>query len=902
MPQIRFPFVLAIFLLVVVVPALVDFYTDWLWFGQVGYQTVFWRSISARVVVGALAFVGVFGLLWGSIRVARGAVSSFQFPVVDPDGVRSVTVEMERLRRPIDIGIAVVSFLIALYASANWETCLLWLYAVPFGVADPILARDAGFYIFELPFLQFLQGLLQLTLLLATASVVALHLIGGNLGRGPGRQLIAGPDARLHLGILGALLLLTLAVGAWLRIPELLTTSSGILHGASYVDVNARMPALRLLILAAGVGALLALYQTRTERLRPAVIAVLLYFGVSVGGNVYSAIVQRFVVSPNQQVRETPYIIHNIEATRAAFALDEVIESPLSGEARLTPADLANNATTLDNVPLWNDRPLLDTFGQIQEIRTYYDFVSVDNDRYIIDGEYRQIMLSARELNSASLPERTWINERLTFTHGYGLTLGPVNQVTPEGLPVLFIKDLPPESAVDLSVSRPEIYYGELSNDHVFVNTETEEFNYPKGNDNEFGRYQGDGGVELGGLLNRLLFAIRFRSTDTLFAPNLNPDSRVMMYRRIADRVERIAPFLTYDPDPYLAISDGKLVWIQDAYTTSEHYPYSTSAGGGLNYIRNSIKVTIDAYHGETVFHLLDPDDPVAATVGRAFPGLLQPLDTMPEDLRNRLRYPPGIFALQAEVFTTFHMTNPAVFYNKEDQWEIPVIDEGPEARRMEPYYTIMKLPDESGPEYIQMLPYTPRQKDNLAAWLVARSDGHNYGQLKVFQFPKQTVVFGPRQIAARINQDQAIAPQITLWNQQGSEVIQGTLLVIPIEESLIYIRPLYLRSQGGRIPELKRVIVAYRNKIVMEGTLDEALERLFPDESVPGRELQAGEARPLAELAGAGAAGSAPLAERARGHFRRAIAAQRDGDWTRYGEEIGRLGEVLEQIAAPEE
>ncbi|MCE2392916.1 MAG: UPF0182 family protein, partial [Proteobacteria bacterium] len=353
-----------------------------------------------------------------------------------------------------------------------------------------------------------------------------------------------------------------------------------------------------------------------------------------------------------------------------------------------------------------------------------------------------------------------------------------------------------------------------------------------------------------GGLLNRLLFAIRFRSTDTLFAPNLNPDSRVMMYRRIADRVERIAPFLTYDPDPYLAISDGKLVWIQDAYTTSEHYPYSTSAGGGLNYIRNSIKVTIDAYHGKTVFHLLDPDDPVATTVGRAFPGLLQPLDTMPEDLRKRLRYPPGIFALQAEVFTTFHMTNPAVFYNKEDQWEIPVIDEGPEARRMEPYYTIMKLPGESGPEYIQMLPYTPRQKDNLAAWLVARSDGQNYGQLKVFQFPKQTVVFGPRQIAARINQDQAIAPQITLWNQQGSEVIQGTLLVIPIEESLIYIRPLYLRSQGGRIPELKRVIVAYRNQIVMEGTLDEALERLFPSESVPGLRREAREAVPAADIA----------------------------------------------------
>jgi hypothetical protein len=389
------------------------------------------------------------------------------------------------------------------------------------------------------------------------------------------------------------------------------------------------------------------------------------------------------------------------------------------------------------------------------------------------------------------------------------------------------------------------------------------------------------------------MFAIRFRSTDTLFSPNLTPETRVMLYRRISERVPRIAPFLTYDPDPYLAISGGGLVWIQDAYTTSGSYPYSTPAANDLNYIRNSVKVTINAYDGRTTFHLLDPDDPIAATLDRVFPGLFTPLGEMADDLRTRLRYPPGIFGIQAAMFSTFHMTNPAVFYNREDQWDIPSIDDGLESRRMEPYYTIMKLPGESGAEYIQMLPFTPRQKENLAAWMVARSDGENYGQLAAFQFPKQTVVFGPNQIAARINQDQDIAPQITLWNQQGSEVIQGNLLVIPIEESLIYIRPLYLRAAGGRIPEMKRVMVAYRNQIVMEESLDQALERLFPSD---GRALVAAPEEFRPDL---GTADGTDLAGEAQLHYQRAIRAQREGDWARYGEEFERLGQILERLGS---
>ena len=475
-----------------------------------------------------------------------------------------------------------------------------------------------------------------------------------------------------------------------------------------------------------------------------------------------------------------------------------------------------------------------------------------------------------------------------------------MNEVTPEGLPVLFVKDLPLKSSVDLTVTQPGIYFGELSNDHVFVKTATAEFDYPRGEANVFGSYGGTGGVEIDSFLRRLLFAIRFGSPDTLLSPNLTAQSRVLMYRRIGERVRRIAPFLVYDGSPYLSISQGRLVWIQDAYTTSRNYPYSRPAPGGINYIRNAVKVTVDAYDGNVVFHVLDDKDPVIATLARAFPTLFRPLADMPEDLRTRLRYPQGIFALQAAMFATFHMTNPATFYNGEDQWDIPTLEEGPQARPMSPYYTMMTLPGESGAEYIQMLPYTPRQKDNLAAWMVARSDGEHYGQLMVFQFPKQTVIFGPRQIAARISQDQVIAPQITLWNQQGSEVIQGSLLVIPIEESLLYIRPMYLRAANGRIPELKRVVVAYQNQIVMESTLDAALARLFPAGAAPAA------ASPRAEGAKASLAGQAAglgrpdsLASEAQALYRRALQAQRDGNWAQYGEDIRQLGELLQRMSS---
>jgi uncharacterized membrane protein (UPF0182 family) len=754
-----------------------------------------------------------------------------------------------------------------------------------------------------------LRGALTALFVLSALGSGVVYALAGSLGLAPTGGLVVGRPAGRHLALLAAAFFLVLAFGAWVDIPLMLTSSSGLVHGASYADVAVRFPAARLLIGVSIVGALLAVLAS-AGRTRWLVLAVGLYLAVSFGGEAWASAVQRFVVAPNEQGRETPYMLHNIEATRRAFGLDHVEERELSGDAVLTREDVAANAPTLRNVRLWDHRPLLDTFGQLQEIRPYYDFASVDNDRYVINGEHRQVMLSARELNTQALPNRTWINERLTFTHGYGITLGPVNQVTQEGLPVLFVRDLPPVSSVDLTVTQPAIYYGELSSDYVFVRTRALEFHYPRGEDNVTTTYDGKGGVPIGSWLNRLLFAARFGSQQILFSTDFTEGSRVLFHRRIRERVAAIAPFLWYDDDPYLVVADGRLVWLQDAYTWSTDYPYSTPAPNGVNYVRNAVKVSIDAYDGTTTFYLADPADPIARTYQAMFPSLFRPLAEMPRTLRSHVRYPEQLFSVQTTMYATFHMTNPAVYYNKEDQWEVPTVDgtDG-QAEPMEPYYTIMTLPGEREPEFIQMVPLTPRRKDNLSAWMAARSDGEHYGKLLVFRFPKQKVVFGPRQVIARINQDQVISPQVTLWNQQGSQVIQGTLLVIPIKEALLYVRPLYLRGAGGRIPELKRVIVTYQNTIVMETTLEAALDRLFGSGTTRGMGLAVDVPGPGALPAEPGAAAAAApsptppstaeaLAAEAREHYDRAIAAQRDGNWALYGEEIKKLGAVLSRMA----
>jgi len=904
--SLRFIIIVVLALLFLGGPSLVRFYTDWLWFGEVGYQGVFLTIVRSEASLFTITFV--IAVLWlvFNLRLALGSMREGRPIFTTQQGIEVTLPGRQQLQTIASAIAMVLSGLIGLYASSQWEAWVLWQKAVPFGQQDPILGYDIGFYVFTIPFLQFVRGIAQTLVIMAALGAGAIYALSGMVLTGPSSFLTMTPTVRRHIALLVAIFFLLVAGGAWLGRFELLAHPAGIIYGASYADMHARMPVALVLTVVSVLGALLAVGHGLTRRNWPIPVAVAVYLIVSLGGEAYATLLQRFVVTPNEQARESPFIRNNIDATRRAFALDRVGEQGLTGDAVLTRDDIARNAPTLQNVRLWDHQPLLDTFGQLQEIRTYYDFVSVDNDRYIVNGRQQQVMLSARELNSNSLPNRTWVNERLTFTHGYGLTLGPVNQVTSEGLPVLYVRNLPTETIPELPITEPSLYFGELSNDYVIVRTRTREFHYPRGDENVFTQYAGSGGLALESLGRRIMFALRFGAYQIAFNDDTTGESRILFHRNIAERVQEIAPFLTFDRDPYLVLGDGGLYWMYDAYTTSNRYPYSTPAAG-VNYIRNSVKIVIDAYNGTTTFYAADPKDPVLATYANVFSGMFKPLAEMPATLRSHIRYPEDMFALQASVFATYHMTEPAVFYNREDQWEVPTIDDSGDAQAaMQPYYTIMRLPGEADAEFIQMLPFTPRRRDNLAAWLVARSDAEHYGEVRVFEFPKQKVVFGPRQVVARINQDQMISPQITLWNQQGSQVTWGTLMVIPIEESLIYVRPLYLRGAGGRIPELTRVVVVYQDQIVMEQTLEGALARLFGGSAPPRvpptttTSTSAQPTQPVATAAAAAAATSPPLAglaDEAQAHYQRAIDAQRAGDWAKYGEELRALGQTLDRM-----
>jgi len=836
--------------LLFVVPSAVAFYTDWLWFNELGYEALFLRSLNAQGAAFIITFLVVFLFLQVNLRFARRR--TFDRPRVvlgtGADG-RAIAVEGRRLAglaTPLSFAVAIG---VGLMGAAMWMSWLTFFNGVPFGATDPLFEREVSFYVFRLPVYQAVRHQALLVSVVALIGCALYYVLSGSFVV-EARPGIPWPKFRLiqaarrHLSLLAAVILALLAWGAWLEIPNTLLTPTpaSVAFGASYADVYARIPFLWLTMGTLVLSAILAVWHGFGQHGWTLPLAVGLYFAVSLGGGLYASFLQKFVVTPDEQNKEQPYIVHNIAGTRKAYGLDSVEERELSGDAELTAADIVDSASTIENVRLWDHEVLLQTFGQLQELRPYYDFHQVDNDRYMIEGKPRQVMLSARELQTRTLQNRSWVNERLTFTHGYGITLGPVNQVTTEGLPVLFIRDLPPVSTVDLPIDEPSLYYGELSNSYAVVKTGNQEFHYPRGEDNVNTVYQGTGGVPVGSLWRRLMFAIRFASTDILVSPMLTSESRIMFHRTIAERVERLAPFLMLDFDPYLVVSDGRLFWIQDAYTTTTNYPYSTPRSTTslppLNYIRNSVKIVIDAYNGSVAFYLADPADPLARTLSHIFPTLFRPLSEMPAGLRSHIRYPEQLFRTQSAMYTTYHMTNPLVFYNKEDQWDVPALQSGQQPATstgagatsvpMLPYYTMMKLPGERDTEFIQMLPFTPRAKANLAAWMVARSDGQHYGKLVVFQFPKQKIVYGPRQIVGRIDQDQVISQNVTLWGQQGSRVLWGTLLVIPIKESLIYVRPLYLLSPEGRIPELKRVVVAYQNRIVMAETLRLGLAQIF--------------------------------------------------------------------------
>jgi uncharacterized protein len=883
---------------------------NWLWFSSIGYGAVFATVLTAKAALFAATLLVSAGALWLSGRLALryatpgspSVPASFARPQAPGDVLQLVhqTGPWPSWRLVVAAAALLVGTLVAAGESANWALALSFLRQLPYGRSDPVFGEDIGFYLFSLPAYVALKDWLMLLVVLS--AMIAAVVYGGHgdivLDRRP-RRLSPAPIAHGS-----ALLGLFLALKAWSYALDrflLLNDDNGVVIGAGYADVHIALPMLWLLsgLAAGGAAACLANIGWRTYRVPAGAVAMVL------GGSIlltliFPALFERFYVKPYELQLETPYIARNIALTQEAYNLRQIAVKPFPAEERLNLAALEANRPTIDNIRLWDLQPLMATYAQLQEIRTYYKFLEVDIDRYRLDGTYRQVMLSARELEPRLLPAnaQTWVNLHLIFTHGNGVVMSPVTEKSAEGLPTLYLEDIPPVASGGPAIREPRLYFGQSDAGYVIVRGNTPEFDYPRGKDNAYAVYDGADGIAIGSLARRAFLAWQLEDPNILLSGYITGESRILLHRNIQDRVAMIAPFLRLDHDPYVVVSDGRLFWMQDAYTTSRWFPYAPpSAPGEANYIRNAVKVVIDAYNGTVDFYVSDPADPIIRTYQRIFPGLFKPLAAMPADLRQHIRYPEDLFLVQAELYRAYHMDAPEVFYNREDLWQFPRQRTGIEGSaadlRMAPYYTIMRLPGEARAEFVLMLPMVPSQRENLIAWLAARCDPPDYGKLIVYEFPKEKLVYGPFQIEARIHQNTTISQQIALWNQMGSRVIRGHLVVVPINDSILYVSPLYLRAESGQLPELKRVIAAYGDRVVMEETLGAALAALF-QETAPPAALPS-----LPPAAGV----AAPRAREALAHYDRALERLKAGDWSGFGAELDALRPLLEALSrAPAE
>ncbi|MBA4370530.1 MAG: UPF0182 family protein [Coriobacteriaceae bacterium] len=877
---------------------LATFYTDFLWFEDLGQTGVFWTALFSRLAIWVGAGALAFAVLFVNMRVARRMAPRVVLTEVDgfePAPMQVLRELRARFEPVIDRIVAgagiVLAFAFGASLAAEWQTFRLAMAAGPFGLVDPQFGRDVGFYVFSLPVLRFVSDWVWSLLWAALLLSVLVHLIDGGIR--PWERLAGfSPHVKAHISVLLGLIVASKGFDYWLRIWELNFSPRGQVVGASYTDVNAQLPALRILmVIAVAVGvALLLNIRFQGWRLPVAGLAVWIAASVLIGG-VWPSLVQALRVAPNEVTAEMPYIERNIKATREAFGLESVKTRPFPAATDLTARDVVNNADTLSNVRLWDPSIVGQSYRQLQAIRAYYDFKDVDVDRYRIDGKRRQVLVSAREMdvNLLAPQARTWVNQHLVYTHGYGLVMSPVSEATGTGIPAFVLKDIPPTTTADVRIERPELYFGEGEGNYVLVNTGLDEFDYPVGDKNATVQYKGKAGVSVSSLLRRAAFALRFGSWQFLLSGYITPESRVLFSRRIVERVERLAPWLWLDGDPYPVVADGRIVWVLDGYTWSDRYPYS-EVFRGVSYARNSVKVTVDAYDGTVTFYAWEPDPILTAWRG-VFPGLIRDGDEMPAEVREHLRYPEDLFALQADVYKNYHMLDPQIFYNKEDSWELP--GERAEGEAMAPYYVLMRLPGDTVEDFLMMIPFTPRNRDNMIGWMAARSDPAAYGERVVLQFPKQKTVLGPHQVSAQINQDPAISPQITLWSQAGSKVLFGNMLTIPLEDSVVFVQPMYLQAEKTAIPELTRVIVVYADKVVMEDSLPAALLKVF---GVEEPEAATGGETTVAPGAGGSPKADAALAAKL---YKQAIDAQKRGDWAEYGRLIGELGRVLERMAA---
>lgn len=886
----NFVFIALIIIFMIFFSRITGLYVDWLFFNEVMFMEIFNKILMSQFINGAL-----FGLI-GFLFVFINIMIALRVPMPPVDimffGVARFTTDFKGLTRFLKILGLLFSLLIALFSitwgSNAWNQALMFINGINTHIIDPIFNHDIGFYLFRLPFLKILNTFAGFLIFITLSTVIALYIIRRSVLLRNTRVFIID-YAKKHLSLLGALFIFKLAFGFYLDTFDILYSPQGVVFGAGYADVYGKLIALRILIFITITSAIvfaIAIISGRNVLVLYVVGSILGFYFLGV--IIYPSLLQNLRVTPNELAMERPFIEHHIKFTRFGYDLAGVKVRPFDVSYNLTLKDIQRNQATINNIRLWDETPLYKTFAQLQQIRTYYKFNGIDNDRYIINGKYRQVMLAARELSYGDLPSKSWINEKLVFTHGNGVAMSYVNSITKEGLPEFIIKDIPPVSYTDIKITQPEIYYGEMPDDYVIVKTKIPEFNYPTAEGNRYISYKGKGGIKLDSIFKRVLFSIFFKSAKIVLSTEITNESRIIYNRNVINRIQKIVPFLMLDSDPYIVISkEGKLFWIIDAYTVSEMMPYSKPLKNRINYMRNPAKILVDAYNGSIDIYLTDMKDPVISVYKNIFPSLFKDINSMPSDLKEHIRYPKDFFKVQSSMFGIYHMEDPKTFYNKEDLWEIPVHGE----KKIEPYYLIMKFPDEIREEYVLLLPYTPAKRDNLAAWFAARCDGNNYGKLMVYTFPRDRLVFGPRQIDARIDQDSYISQQLTLWGQRGSQVIRGRLIIIPVENSLLYIQPLYLAAEDkGGLPELRRVIMAYENEVVMEEDLEACLNRLF---SVR-RHISTAEKRPLPIIKDI-----KELSKEAMKVFERAKEFQKQGNWAGYGEELKKLETILKEIAA---
>ncbi len=885
---------------------IIGFISDWYWYSSLDVSSVLVTRIVAKL---GLFLVGGLGF-W--LIVALNVILARRF---SPNGLSGTPVEVTlsafglRVVPTVLTVAGLLAFFVGLSTAASWENVLLYLNQSSFGVADPLFNRDVGFFVFTLPIWQLIRSWLMFTFIVSLISAALVSGIGWH-------GLNIRRSTMVHLGAIGALILTLMAWQYRIIAYQLVYSTRGVVYGAGFADQKAQLPAYNLLAivtLVTAVALMVVVYRRRGWR----TIAGLLIVWIAVAilaGNIFPGFVQRFRVNPNELALERPYIEDNISFTRQAFDLNEIVVEDYAVNENVTTEEILQEAETLSNVRLWDYRPLLQTYNQIQALRQYYQFNDIDIDRYQLeDGGLRQVMISGRELvpDQLSTDAQTWVNQKLVYTHGFGVASSSVSQVTRDGLPDFYLKDIPTQGVI--TVTKPQLYFGELTNSYIIGNTDEPEFDYPSGDGNVTTRFSANTGIQTT-LLARLLFAIRFADINLLLNGDIHGDSQLLWRRNIVERTHEVAPFLQYDSDPYIIVDDsGALWWMIDAYTVSNRYPYSAPQNN-VNYIRNSVKVLINAYDGTMTFYVVDSEEPIIAAYNQIFPALFKPIDEMPEDLLAHIRYPVDLFTIQALVFRTYHMTDANEFYNREDLWAWPQELYEDKLVPVQPYYVLMRLPGEESLDFVQILPFTPANRENMISWMSAKSNPAEYGEKLVFEFGKDSLFFGPQQIEARINQDPVISAQLSLWDQQGSNVNRGNLLVFPVAGTLVYVEPLYLQADTGKIPELKRVIVADPNSVYMADNLGLALVELFGDQLLQDTELaslatfggqvsiEGALAQARESISGPAAGAEASLQElidQANQQYESAQTYIQQGDWAGYGDEIEALRLTLENLAS---